>query len=166
MASVSPSGLEFQTKLRSTTTGVRFRTMMRGLPGMNLGHARDMYRACASVPPPGLKPTIMLIVFPLKYASASKAGSTGNGVAVGRTVGATVGAAVGAAVAGGAVAPGGSGVGVAVASIAIAVGVAVAAAGGAAVGSSPPQATRTAASMRLAAPSKAIFFIILNSRPS
>ena len=51
---VRPSGLEFQTKLRSTTFGVMFLTTMRGLPGMYCGQARDMKRAWASVPPPGL----------------------------------------------------------------------------------------------------------------
>ena len=42
IASVRPSGFEFQTKFRSTTTGVKFLTTMRGLPGMNCGQARDM----------------------------------------------------------------------------------------------------------------------------
>ena len=103
------------------------------------------------MPPPGLNPTISRIVLPSKYASASKAGSTGSGVEVGR------GVAVGRA--GSAVAP---------PSVegAIAVGVAVGCAGtgvavgrGVSVGSVPPHATRTAESARLSAPRAPIFLV-------
>ena len=160
---VRPSGLAFQTKFRCTTFGVRFLTTMRGLPGMNSDHARDMKRACASVPPPGLKPTIMLMVLPLKYASASKPGSTGNGVGVGRGTGVGVGAgpvsplAAGVGVGSSAII---AGVGVGSSAIIAAVGVGVAAGRGVAVGSSsPPHAARIRASTRLIAPIAAIFLL-------
>ena len=63
---VRPSAGAFQTKFRWTMLGVMLVTMMRGVPGMYSDHARDMKRACASVPPPGLKPTIMRMVLPEK----------------------------------------------------------------------------------------------------